>query len=75
MTHAATKLEIGQAHVVLGAIGETCAYRGWTLIAGHVRSTHAHVVVDGIAGTSAAIRDFKAYASRALNRGGVRRRW
>jgi hypothetical protein len=75
MTHAEAKLDFRQACAVLAAIQETCSFRGWTLLAVQVRGTHAHVVVDGIAGTSAALRDFKAYASRALNRDGVRRRW
>ena len=34
-----------------------------------------HLVVNGILDASGAIRDFKAYASRELNREGVRRRW
>jgi hypothetical protein len=75
MTHAEATLDFRQGCTVLAAIRETCAFRGWTLLAAQVRNTHAHMVVDGIAETSAALRDFKAYASRALNRDGVRRRW
>lgn len=29
---------------VLAAIAEVCRYRGWHLIAAHVRSTHVHVM-------------------------------
>jgi hypothetical protein len=75
MTGAEASLDPGEAVIVLRAILETCSYRDWTLLAAHVRSTHAHLVVDGIMEVSSAIRDFKAYASRALNRKGVRRRW
>jgi REP element-mobilizing transposase RayT len=75
MTNAEASLDSNETIVVLRAIRETCAFRGWTLFAAHVRSTHVHVVVDGIDDASCAIRDFKAYASRALNRAGVRRRW
>ena len=75
VTHAEARLDFGQACTVLAAMRETCGFRGWTLLAAHVRSTHVHVVVDGITATSAVLRDFKAYASRALNRDGVRRRW
>ncbi len=75
MTHAEAGLDPSEAFVVLRAIRETCAFRNWRLLAAHVRSTHAHLVVDGIMEASGAIRDFKAYASRALNRSGVRRRW
>ena len=75
MTGAEASLDSGEALIVLRAILETCVYRDWTLLAAHVRSTHAHLVVDGITESSSAIRDFKAYASRALNQAGVRRRW
>lgn len=75
MTHSEASLDSRTALVVLRAIQEVCAFRNWTLLAAHVRSRHLHLVVDGIAETSGAIRDFKAYASRALNREGVRRRW
>jgi len=75
MTDIEASLDPGEAPVVLRAILETCAFRNWTLLAAHVRSTHVHLVVDGIMEASGAIRDFKAYASRALNHAGVRRRW
>jgi hypothetical protein len=75
MTHAEASLDPHESSEVLRSIRETCAHRSWTLLAAHVRSTHAHLIVEGVTETSGAIRDFKAYASRALNRGGVRRRW
>jgi hypothetical protein len=67
---AEASLDPGEALIVLGAILETCSFRNWTLLAAHVRTTHVHLVVDGIMEDSRAIRDFKAYASRALNRTG-----
>ena len=75
MTHAEARLDHDEASAVLRAILETCAFRNWTLLAAHVRGTHSHLVVDRITETSKVIRDFKAYASRALNRTAVRRRW
>jgi len=75
MTHAESRFDPSESCLVLNAIRETCAFRGWTLLAAQVRSTHVHVVVDGIVEVSCAIRDLKAYASRALNAKGVRRRW
>jgi REP element-mobilizing transposase RayT len=75
MTRAAASLDLGESFLVLNAIRETCAFRRWTLLAAHVRSTHVHVVVDGIIEASSAMRDFKAYASRSLNGEGVCRRW
>ena len=75
MTHVLDRLDLGESFRVLGAIQETCAYRQLALLAAHVRSTHVHLVVDGIGDASGAIRDFKAYSSRVLNGEGVRRRW
>jgi REP element-mobilizing transposase RayT len=75
MTHAAASLDLGDSFLVLNAIQETCAFRQWTLLAAHVRSTHVHLVADGIIEASSAMRDLKGYASRALNSEGVRRRW
>jgi hypothetical protein len=75
MTHPEARLDLAESFVVLNAIRETCAFRKWTLRAAHVRSTHAHLVVDGVSESSNAIRDFTAYASRKLNCRGVRRRW
>src|ERR1700733_11316002 len=48
MTHAEAGLDFGESILVLSAIRETCAFRHWTLLAAHVRSTHVHLVVDGI---------------------------
>jgi REP element-mobilizing transposase RayT len=75
MTHAEASLDFGESLLVLSAIRETCALRQWTLLAAHVRSTHVHLVVDGIMEASWAVRDFKAYATRALNGNAMRRRW
>lgn len=62
--------------VVLEALREVCSHRGWTLFAAHVRSNHVHVVVEGEAPPEKMMKDFKAYASRALNRTeGPRWRW
>jgi hypothetical protein len=78
-THAMADVQAGlnlsECFVVLDAIQDTCAYRNWRLLAAHVRSSHAHVIVEGIAAASDALRDLKAYASRALNRSGRRRHW
>jgi REP element-mobilizing transposase RayT len=65
--------------IVLGAIQEVCFHRDWTLLAAHVRTSHVHVVVDADRSAEQVMNDFKAYASRALNRMALdragRRRW
>ena len=53
---------------VLEAIQEVCAHRGWGLLAAHVRSNHVHTVVEAEVPPERVMSDFKAYASRHLNR-------
>jgi REP element-mobilizing transposase RayT len=64
---------------VLEAIQEVCVHRGWRLLAAHVRSNHVHTVVEAEKPPERVMGDFKAYASRRLNRMRLdepkRRRW
>jgi REP element-mobilizing transposase RayT len=76
MSSTAFVLSVADAKLVLEAIQNVCGFRRWGLIAAHVRSTHVHVVVDLPVEPSDALRDFKAYASRGLNREHeARRHW
>jgi REP element-mobilizing transposase RayT len=61
----------------LEAIKEVCLFRQWRLLAAHIRSTHAHAVLNpGAAPPEKVVADFKAYASRKLNAlHGSRERW
>ena len=65
--------------LVLEAIQEVCSYRGWRLLAAHVRSSHVHAVVVAEDMPERVLQDFKTYSSRALNRAGLegahRNRW
>jgi REP element-mobilizing transposase RayT len=65
--------------IVLQAIQGVCAHRRWNLLAAHVRSNHVHTVVEAEAPPERIMNDFKAYASRHLNRMGGdepgRKRW
>jgi REP element-mobilizing transposase RayT len=65
--------------LVLKTLREVCAHRGWNLLAAHVRSNHVHVILEAEVSPEKVMNDFKAYASRALNRlegeEGGRRRW
>ena len=73
------RLDIVRARTVLGSIKEVAAHRGWNLLAAHVRSTHVHVVIQALDAPEKVMNDFKAYASRTLNRarfeGTERKRW
>jgi len=64
---------------VLDAIRDVCGHRGWTLLAAHVRSNHVLTIVEAEAPPERIMNDFKAYASRHLNRMGLeepgRKRW
>jgi REP element-mobilizing transposase RayT len=76
MKYARYTLTREEAFIVLEAIQEVCRGRGWGLTAAHIRSTHAHAVVDTAASPHRVIGDFKAYASRRLNLGkGRATRW
>jgi len=75
MRQAPYRLDRRTADKVLEAIREVCVVREWQLVAAHVRRTHVHCVVDGVEYPNRAVADFKAYASRALNREGYRKRW
>ncbi len=79
MTQAPYELDIRRAHIVLESIKEVCRFRGWALIAAHVRCNHVHVVLDGEDAPEKMLNAFKSYASRALNDAGLdrpgRRRW
>jgi REP element-mobilizing transposase RayT len=53
--------------VVADSFRETCAVRGWSLLAMHVRTNHVHLVIQGRATPERIMRDLKSYASRRLS--------
>ncbi len=64
------RLDFAQARVVLDQFHQTATHRDWQLHAVAVMHNHVHIVV-GVPGDpapDALLRDFKSYASRALNR-------
>lgn len=71
MKESAYRLDARRREIVLGAIIDVCRYRGWLLLAAHVRETHLHVVADGECTPETMMGDFKRYASRALNAAGL----
>ncbi len=72
-------IDNARASVILNAVIETARYRQWNLLAAHVRSTHVHIVVQGLAEPEKIMNALKSYASRALNQAGYenseRKRW
>jgi REP element-mobilizing transposase RayT len=64
---------------VLAAIRGHCEQRDWNLLAAHARTNHVHVIADAEIPPEKVMNEFKAYASRELNRAGHdgpdRKRW
>ena len=71
MTHPEYSLDAVRRKLVLVAIQEACAHRGWLLHAAHVRSNHVHVVVEADRDPGELMVALKAYASRTLNECGL----
>ena len=67
MVQAPYALDAIRRNAVLEAIREVCKHRSWTLLAAHVRSTHAHMVVEADAPPERVLNDFRTYSSRRLN--------
>ena len=72
-------LDAARCDVVLKTNQEDCQHRQWNLLAAHVRSNHAHIVVQASTNPEKVMTDFKAYASRRLTEAGFenseRKRW
>jgi REP element-mobilizing transposase RayT len=66
LKHAPTVLTTDMRGAVDAAIRSVCDYRGWTLRELNVRTNHVHVVVLADKPIDHVLRDFKAYATRAL---------
>jgi REP element-mobilizing transposase RayT len=66
MDQAPYVLDHDRRSIVLGAIQEVCLFRGWHLLAAHVRSTHVHSVVRADVPPEKVMNDFKKRASRSL---------
>jgi len=64
---------------VLRVIRQHCQYRGWNLLAAHVRTNHVHAVLEADVPPEKIVIEFKSYTSRELNRLGYdgpdRKRW
>jgi REP element-mobilizing transposase RayT len=73
------ELDAERRQAVLACTQDLSAYRGWTLLAAHVRASHVHVVIDAESAPERIMNDIKSYASRRLNEKGLdepgRKRW
>ncbi len=71
MKASTLRLDRVRRREVLASIRESCEYRGWTLLAAHVRSTHVHLVVASAAEPEKMMGILKSYASRRLAKAGL----
>jgi REP element-mobilizing transposase RayT len=62
------KLDEIRRNTILASLQQVCSHRSWHLLAAHVRSTHVRAVVEAEVRPERIMNDFKAYASRCLNR-------
>jgi REP element-mobilizing transposase RayT len=80
LAHPPVWLTTEQANTAAEQLRETAGYRGWPLLAVAVMANHVHLVVevpDAIA-AGKLLTDFKAYATRRLDRdfgNGAKQRW
>jgi REP element-mobilizing transposase RayT len=79
MTQPPYYLDPVRRDIVRDAIVEECRFRGWKLLALHVRSNHVHMVVVAQCEPEAVMRMCKSQASKRLNQAGwedaSRKRW
>ena len=72
-------LDSGRRQIVLNTMREVCSWRGWTMLAAHVRTNHVHTVITANCRPEQVLIAMKAYSSRALNESELdgldRRRW
>ena len=61
-------LNRSRRETVLAAILNVCRFRCWLAHAAHVRTNHVHIVVSGNEIPGKMMANFKAYATRAINR-------
>jgi REP element-mobilizing transposase RayT len=72
-------LDVARAQVALDAMVEVARHRRWELIAGHLMTSHVHLVAQANVEPEKVVGDMKSYASRSLTTAGfednTRKRW
>jgi REP element-mobilizing transposase RayT len=62
---------VARRDVARDAIVEASAFRGWRLLALHVRTTHVHGIVVADCESGPIVNAWKAYSTRALRKAGL----
>jgi REP element-mobilizing transposase RayT len=63
-------LNAASRKIVTEAVNEVCKFRGWPLIALHVRTNHVHVVAAAVDRSEKMLNDVKSYSTRRLRAAG-----
>ena len=71
LRHPPVRLDRSAREIVQNTILAVVSHRGWSALAVHVRTTHAHVVVVSSAPAERVMNDLKAYATRRLREAGL----
>lgn len=66
MKYSPVNFDSCQREIVLQAFRGVCQHKEWRLLAGHVRSNHAHVLVEAPDSIEKVMNTFKAWATRRL---------
>jgi hypothetical protein len=75
LSHPAVTLNQRQQDLVLQSVRETCKHRQWPLWAVHVRTNHAHVVLQSPQPPEKCLITLKAYATRCLRKNFQEKEW
>jgi REP element-mobilizing transposase RayT len=67
MAHDPYLMDEFRRQVLLNSLRQVGSYRGWTMLAAHVRTNHVHVVIAANCKPEQVMTAMKAYSSRALN--------
>jgi len=71
LKHEPFYLGVAERQVVESAIKEVCSVREYVLFGHHVRTEHAHIVVNNVGKPERMMDSFKAYSTRALRNAGL----
>ena len=71
MTHAPLMLSSDQRSCADTAMREVCAFRGWTINALNIRTTHVHIVVGAATDPERVMGDLKRRATMLLREAGL----
>ena len=61
-------LTLSQCHTVLNSFRDTAAYFHWEIYAAHIRTNHAHIILNSTISKEKTLMKLKAYATQSLKK-------